>query len=182
MDNEEIKQVKCFAHEQSDLFMDEFEKETDRAAGIVGAAILDSALESALKAYLIKSTHAKNDSLFDGPNAPLSSFSSKIDMMFRLGLISEQMAKALHMIRRIRNNFAHDITNCDFKNQQVVSLINELTILIFKNKNKYKEIRSGFPDGSRGDFQMVLSRIVWWFWCGAFLKSIKQRKSKKTEF
>lgn len=162
--------------------MDEFEKETDRAAGIVGAAILDSSLESALKSYFVKSTHTKNDSLFDGPNAPLSSFSSKIDIMFRLGLISEKMASALHIVRKIRNNFAHDIVKCDFQNQQIVSLINDLTRLIFSNKSKYKIVRSGFPEGSRGDFQMALSRIVWWFWCGAFLKGIKQRKSKKTEF
>lgn len=182
MDNTAKNEVKCFAHEQTDLFMAEFEKETDRAAGIVGAAILDSALESALKSYLVKSTHPKNDSLFDGPNAPLSSFSSKIDMMLRLGLISERMAKALHIVRRLRNNFAHDIVNCDFKNQQIVSLIHELTTLIFKNKRKYEEVRPGFPDGPRGDFQMALSRIVWWFWCGAFLKSIKPRKEKKTEF
>lgn len=182
MDNDKLNQVKCSAHKQDALFMDEFEKETDRAAGIVGAAILESALESALKSHLVKSTHPKNDSLFDGPNAPLSSFSSKIDMLLRLGLISEEMAKALHIVRKIRNSFAHGIVNCDFKNQHVVSLIKELTILIFKNYKKYDETRSNFPKSARGDFQMALSRIVWWFGCGAFLKSIKQRKSKKREF
>jgi hypothetical protein len=155
--------VKCFAREQSDLFMAEFEKETDRAAAIVGAAILDSALESVLKSYLVKSSHPKNDSLFEGPNAPLSSFGSKIDMTFRLGLISEQMSKILHIVRRIRNSFAHDVVNCDFKNKQVVSLIDELTTLIFRNKRKYNEVRPGFPEGARGDFQIALSRIVWWF-------------------
>jgi len=174
--------VRCFAHKQNDLFMAEFEKETDRAAAIVGAAILDSTLESVLNSFLIKSSHPKNDSLFDGPNAPLSSFGSKIDIAFRLGLISEQMSKVLHIARRIRNSFAHDIVNCNFKNQQVISLIHEMTTLVFKNKRKYKEARSYFAEGVRGDFQMCLSRIVWWFWCGAFVKSIKPRKGRKFEF
>ena len=177
MDNE----VKCFAQEQNDLFMAEFEKETDRAAGIVGASILDSTLESILKSRLVKSQQAKNDSLFDGPNAPLASFGSRIDMAYRLGLISDEMSKVLHIVRRIRNSFAHDLVDCDFNNPQVVSLVHNLTAATFKGRKKYEAIRAGFPDGTRGDFQMALSRIVWWFWCGAFLKTIKPLKGKKFE-
>ena len=174
-------EVKCFAQDQNDLFMSEFEKETDRAAGIVGAAILDSTLESVLKSRLVKSPQAKNDSLFDGPNPPLSSFGSRIDIAYRLGLISEEMSKVLHIVRRIRNSFAHDLVNCDFNNPQMASLVRNLTTAVFKGRKKYRAIRAGFPDGARGDFQMALSRIVWWFWCGAFLKTVRPLKGKKFE-
>ncbi len=173
--------VKCSAHEYMGLFMDHFADESDRASAIVGAAILDYSLESVLKSYFIKSPNKKNDVLFDGPNAPLTSFSAKIDMAFRLGIISEKMSKALHITRRIRNTFAHDIMNCNFANQRVISLIQELRKVIFKNKRLHNRVRPSFPEGPRGDFQMCLSLIVWWLWCGEFLSSIKPLAKRKFE-
>lgn len=175
------EETRCFAEEKTDLFIREFEKETDRAAGIVGASILDSTLESILKSRLVKSPKSKNDLLFDGPNAPLSSFASKIDTAYRLGIISKEMSEALHLVRKIRNTFAHDLVNSDFENSQVRSLVHKLTTLIFRRKKQYDTVRPGFPPGARGDFQIALSRIVWWFWCGAFLKRIKPLPERKFE-
>lgn len=60
-----------------DLLQVEFEKESDRACVILGAALLDSALETVLRAHLVPSP-GTSDSLFDTPNAPLSSFSARI--------------------------------------------------------------------------------------------------------
>ena len=53
------------------LFRGEFEKESDRACVIL--ALLEQALETLLKARLVQNPSAQ-DSLFDGPNAPLTSF------------------------------------------------------------------------------------------------------------
>ena len=55
------------------LFRGEFEKESDRACVILAAALLEQALETLLKARLVQNPSAQ-DSLFDDPNAPLTSF------------------------------------------------------------------------------------------------------------
>lgn len=44
-----------------------------------------------------------------GKSGPLSSFSTKIDLACVLGMCSRVIAKDLHMIREIRNDFAHNI-------------------------------------------------------------------------
>jgi len=44
-----------------------------------------------------------------GKSSPLSNFSAKIDLACLLGMCSRNIAKDLHTIREIRNDFAHNI-------------------------------------------------------------------------
>jgi len=53
--------------------------ESDRAALIIAAAMLDELLSELLRSRLVPSA-SRDDSLFDGPNAPFSSFSARIDI------------------------------------------------------------------------------------------------------
>src|SRR3989304_4581866 len=92
-----------------DHMFNEFDKESDRASVILTAALLENSLEEMVKAMLVPSASAE-DPLFDGATAPLGDFSSKIEIALRLGLISDQFARDLHIIRKIRNAFAHNIT------------------------------------------------------------------------
>ena len=48
--------------------------------------------------------------IFEGGNAILSTFSSKITFAYYLGLISEHERKTLDCIRKIRNKAAHEIS------------------------------------------------------------------------
>ena len=48
-----------------------------------------------------------SDSLIEG-QGPLSSFSARIQICNRLGLIDDSLARVLHLIRKIRNAMAHD--------------------------------------------------------------------------
>jgi len=89
-------------------FVDEFKEESDRAAVILGAAKLDTLLAQILERRLLPSS-ASADELLDG-DSPLSTFSSRINACYRLGLISADFAKALHLVRRIRNSFAHEVS------------------------------------------------------------------------
>jgi hypothetical protein len=91
-------------------FVLEFKDESDRAAVILGAAKLDALLYQILDRYMLPSL-SSTDELLDG-DAPLSTFSSRINTCYRLGLLSPEFAKALHMIRKIRNAFAHEISGC----------------------------------------------------------------------
>lgn len=89
-------------------FVAEFANETDRAAVILGAAKLDILLYQLLTKALLPNA-GNTDDLFDG-DAPLSTFNAKINLCYRLGLIDSGLTRALHLVRRIRNSFAHEIT------------------------------------------------------------------------
>jgi hypothetical protein len=78
--------------------------ESDRGAAIVGAALVEVALDNALKKYLIPPSDQKGDFL-DGRDF---TFALKIDLAYRTGLIRPHIRKAFHQIRHIRNGFAHD--------------------------------------------------------------------------
>lgn len=84
--------------------------DNERAGIICGAAMLDQQLEAILKRFLIPSTSKAEEQKVFGANAPLSSFSGRITMAFRLGLIPPIVAEMLDRIRKIRNDFAHDVT------------------------------------------------------------------------
>jgi hypothetical protein len=88
-------------------FADEFRNESDRAAVILGAARLDMLLYQILAAFLMPSASSKEDELLDGDH-PLGTFSARISAAYRLALIDAQLAGSLHLIRRIRNSFAHE--------------------------------------------------------------------------
>ncbi len=109
-----------------DVLLAEFGKESDRAAVILAASVTDELLRTLLSAYLVPVT-SSNDEVFDGANAPLGTFSSRIEMAYRLGLISVKFTRDLHLIRKIRNDFAHNIHGCSFNDARIKSRILELT-------------------------------------------------------
>jgi len=80
-------------------------KEGGRGAVLLGAARLDLALEKLLKATMHPHTGG-DDNLFD-PDRPFGTFSAKIALCFRLGLINKEVEHALQMLRKVRNEFAH---------------------------------------------------------------------------
>ncbi|WP_150912019.1 transcriptional regulator [Marinobacter halotolerans] len=142
----------------ADVFLDEFSKESDRAAVIVAASIFDDALGNLLKQFLVP-TPSSQDELFDGANAPISTFSAKIAFAHRLGLISSAFARNLHLIRRIRNEFAHNIHGGSFQDSAVKSRVMEL----YKSQkyvNGSDDTRLN-PKGPRGDFLTVCLWMLW---------------------
>lgn len=141
------------------LLKEEFNKETDRGAVIFAASLFDINLENLLKTFLLAETSSK-DELFENVTGPLGNFSSKILMSYRLGLISRKFARDLQLIRKIRNEFAHNIHGCSFEHSSVKSRILELV----KSSNvisKFSELRQKFPEGTRGDFLLIASWMLW---------------------
>lgn len=90
-------------------FLSEFVKESDRAAVILGAAKIDSLLGKILEKYLLPCPGSSDD-LLEG-DSPLSTFSARIRVCHRLGLIDDSLAKMLQTFRKLRNGFAHDVTH-----------------------------------------------------------------------
>ena len=93
------------------ILQDELEKSSsERSCVIVAAAYIDELLGYIFKLFLASPSSEKEDKeLFSG-YGPLSNFSSKIVLSYRLGLISNYEYKTLQIIRKIRNLFAHDIS------------------------------------------------------------------------
>jgi len=78
--------------------------ETDRAAALLGAAYIDNYLADMFRVRL----HADSQGRLFGRGGPLSSFASKIDLAYGLGWLSVDVWTDLHVIRKIRNDFAHN--------------------------------------------------------------------------
>lgn len=91
--------------------------ESDRGAVLVGASYLDEQVEEVLRKFFIDEPKLQEKLL--GTSRPLATFSSRIDLCHALGLINEEMAKELHTIREIRNEFAHVSRNIGFEEQRV---------------------------------------------------------------
>lgn len=89
-------------------FMPEFLKESDRAAVVLGAAKIDSLLCSLIDKMLLPHP-GSDDDLLEG-DAPLATFSARIRIAHRLGIIDSEFSKLLHILRRLRNTFAHEIS------------------------------------------------------------------------
>jgi hypothetical protein len=79
--------------------------ERGRGVVLVGADRLDLVLEHLLLAVMAPSSDP-DDKLFT-PDRSLGSIGGKISLAARLGLIESTSEKALHAIRSVRNNFAH---------------------------------------------------------------------------
>lgn len=96
--------------------------ESDRGSAIVGAAILEDALAVALSKYLIPAPTSQ-DSLLEGPSA---SFSIKIDLAYRVGMIRSSVREFLHQVRKVRNEFAHSPSDLSFESQSMFDRVKNL--------------------------------------------------------
>ena len=101
-------------------FLSEFQSETDRGAALVGAALIDERLERLIKSHLLAGKEA--ESLIKGGNAPLGSLSTRIKISYCLGLITELEYRECETIRRIRNEFAHQVHGLNFSNNKIKDL------------------------------------------------------------
>ena len=80
-------------------------EERGRGAVLVGVARVDAALEHLLRAVMTPSS-AKSDALFL-PERPLGSIGAKVALASRIGLIDGPVERALNVLRKLRNAFAH---------------------------------------------------------------------------
>lgn len=106
----------------------EFQGTSDRAAALVGAAMLDAQLKTLFEARIARNTNRSQ--LFDGTNAALHSFSGKADLAVALGMISQREYRNVTLIRRIRNVFAHKLGELSFATPEIASRCDELEIPI----------------------------------------------------
>ena len=105
-------------------FRNSLTRETDRGLALAASAYLAAELHKLLTAHLVQHDDAL-DSLF-GRYGPLASFSASVDLAFAVGLLSEKARRDLHLIRKIRNIFAHDPAVRGFADSDIASRCAEL--------------------------------------------------------
>ena len=132
-------QVKIITNDILDFMEGMLKENAERATVILGCARLEYTLEKLLKKLMINNPEGE-DNLFDSDH-PLSSFSSKISLSYRFGLIDHGFDKALHMIRRIRNDFAHSMENLNLLESRNRNRLNE-AVNLAKKDHAWEELKS----------------------------------------
>ncbi len=98
-------------------YQDLLQAESPRGQVLISMGFLEEQLKQILLAFLIDGSGSTN--LIAKGNAPLGTLSARIEACFALGLITEHEHHDLNQLRKIRNDFAHDI-HTTFKTQSVV--------------------------------------------------------------
>ena len=98
---------------------------------------------SALAAEADGCADAATANLIDGANAPLGTFSSRISLCHVLGLVTDIEHHDLNILRRVRNDFAHDI-HTSFETQSVIDRCATLKLKAHDyDSEKLGEVRVG---------------------------------------
>lgn len=105
-------------------FIKELQSETDRGLPLVGAALIDEKLLNTLESFFVKGKSAEK--LLSAPNAPLGTFSSRIEACYSLALIDKFEYQEIGTIRKIRNEFAHAKHGLSFENEKIKGLCTSL--------------------------------------------------------
>lgn len=108
-----------------DEAMSEFCYGSDLAAAIIGAALAENALAAAIRAFLPIADDERG--LFYNQGAPFGSFSNKIVSARSMTLISISQAEDLHIIRDVRNQFAHTLMALNFSNEHLALACSKLS-------------------------------------------------------
>lgn len=115
-------------HEQWQEWMEEFQEESDRACAVLGPAFLDHHLKMLLEAFFVNAPEVKE--MF-GSLKPLGSFAARIDLTFALGFLAPSERRDLNLIRKIRNDFSHQLHGLDFSTPSIVDRCRELSTCRF---------------------------------------------------
>jgi hypothetical protein len=123
-------------------FIKDLAAEGERAAVVLGASRADALLEELLKAAM-RHHPGNSDNLFD-LDRPLGTFSARIALAFRLGLIDDACEHALQMLRKIRNDFAHSVTRASLIESHHKNRVLELVREAKKAGKSYDQMLSYF--------------------------------------
>ena len=104
-------------------FTDAIRDQSHLGAVLIIAAYIDDKLRRIIDVFLVED-RVRND-LFKGPQAPIGSFSSRINLAYAMALISEREFTSISAMRKIRNKFAHNI-DASFKDQSIRSHLDAL--------------------------------------------------------
>ena len=146
------------AGEWADHFDLSIRSESTREKVVLSACYLDELLRQLVE-VMLKPVDGTEDPLLDGPQAPLSTMSARIELAWRIGSITKEVKSSLHLVRKIRNKFAHSLSIRDFSDVSIREWNAQLHKL---NDHATPERRAAYSSGLVGDFKKSVSWLVFW--------------------
>ena len=95
------------------VLIGEIQRQTDRAAGLIAAEFVNERLKQAMVALFLHAWPKRDEDLFSN-RGPFASFSARIDTAHAFGILGPQTRHDLNLVRRVRNEFAHELKPLDF--------------------------------------------------------------------
>ena len=120
MNGDSLKEIIRLAYD----YQIELSEESDRGAAILAAANFEEWLSSIISGYFAKLNSELKRKLFE--NGALSTFSAIIDFGFALGIYDKDTLDKLHVIKKIRNKFAHSTEPMRFENATILGMCQKL--------------------------------------------------------
>lgn len=130
-----------------------FRYETDRGCALAGGEFLNVSIRELLEASLVNDTRMLSQMF--RPSGPLGSFDSRIELAFLLGLIGSDTRRELALFRKIRNEFAHSVTELSFDTDSIANRCRELSFGLWGPLGANRSNRGRFT----GALMAVLSII-----------------------
>lgn len=147
---EENPQIKDFLP-----FLDVQNKESPRGAVLVACSFLDELLRKIIDAFLIEDSD--RNLLLDTFNAPIGTFSARIKIAHCLGLISDEERNDCDILRKIRNEYAHN-HRTSFEDKNLIDLCKNLHHSAKSVYGKEVEIYGQFKTGAVGLLMNLINR------------------------
>ena len=114
-------------------YLELLRNESPRGQVLISTGFIEEHLKRTLLAFMREVPQAAR--LVDGANAPLGTLSARIEACYVLGLIAENEHHDLGLLRKIRNDFAHDI-HTSFETPSVVDRCRQLKLKAHDYKSK----------------------------------------------
>jgi len=186
-----IEQTKEFLNKKQSIIEDLKEQlpkiigDSERSPVLVGVTRLENELEKYITSFLIESPTGIED-LFE--TGPLSTFSSKISIARRLGLINNELQNAIDNMRKIRNTVNRSSSKKVFETEKILLIINSMNNQYKENPN-YREIDNSLSvvkeffmvkqrHEIKANFILLLYYLVFTLQTGKLLAQKKQYQAK----
>ena len=101
--------------------LDELARSTHAGYALIVAARLDQTLRATIERKMPYLTKNLCRALFE--HGALSDFGDKIDIAFGLGIIDTETRRELHIVRKMRNAFAHSPAKLHFGDNAIMSFL-----------------------------------------------------------
>jgi DNA-binding MltR family transcriptional regulator len=160
-----MNKYKIMSAKQKLLTLDEFAEEImaekqPRALIILGTSQIEIQLRNLIQSFILPKKSKTNDAdeLLDG-DTPLSTFSSRIKIAVRLGLIDVNLANQLNKLREIRNIAAH-WTRFRILDSPLKDKVRDLQLLITARRSYKLTVERFYDDEELNDIQSLQAMLL----------------------
>ncbi len=116
--SEELKKEIRASTQHAKRFYSNIKEESDRGSALWAMSFLDERLKEILEAHMLVDKNVLKR-LFEGPGAAMGTLSMRISFAYMLGSISKDAHNELHLMREIRNEFAHSEEKIEFTDKRI---------------------------------------------------------------